>query len=97
MMPAFRQRACWTRSPALTEAGIEWVAFVDVDPNPTDTNVAAGVVALYDFGLEGVVRVLVGGGSVMDCGKCIAIAAPSSVDDIKMRRFGEMYRRPLPE
>ena len=66
----------------LTEAGVEWVAFVDVDPNPTDTNVAAGVAALNDFGLEGVVMVLVGGGSVMDCGKYIAMAAPSGVDDI---------------
>ena len=66
----------------LTEAGVDWVAFVDVDPNPTDTNVAAGVAALNDFGLEGVVMVLVGGGSVMDCGKYIAMAAPSGVDDI---------------
>ncbi|MCH2185296.1 iron-containing alcohol dehydrogenase [Myxococcota bacterium] len=67
---------------ALTEADLEWVAFVDVDPNPTDTNVAAGVAALHDFGLEGVVIVLVGGGSVMDCGKYMAMAAPSGVNDI---------------
>ena len=54
---------------ALAEADLEWTSFVGVDPNPTDVNVAAGVAALNEFGLEGVVMVLVGGGSVMDCGK----------------------------
>lgn len=67
---------------ALSRADLEWIAFVGVDPNPTDANVAAGVAALRDFGLDGVVMVLVGGGSVMDCGKYIAMAAPSGVDDI---------------
>ena len=67
---------------ALSRADLEWIAFVNVDPNPTDANVAAGVAALRDFGLDGVVMVLVGGGSVMDCGKYIAMAAPSGVDDI---------------
>ena len=67
---------------ALSEADIEWTAFVDVDPNPTDVNVAEGVAALNAFGLKDVVMVLVGGGSVMDCGKYISMAAPSGVDHI---------------
>ncbi|MEM7412813.1 MAG: iron-containing alcohol dehydrogenase [Myxococcota bacterium] len=70
-----------TVTDALTGANLEWTSFVDVDPNPTDVNVAAGVAALREFGTEGVVMVLVGGGSVMDCGKYIAMAAPSGVDD----------------
>ena len=67
---------------ALAEADLEWTSFVGVDPNPTDVNVAAGVAALNEFGLEGVVMVLVGGGSVMDCGKYISMAAPSGIDHI---------------
>ena len=67
---------------ALSGDNLEWTAFVDVDPNPTDANVAAGVGALREFGIEGAVVVLVGGGSVMDCGKYIAMAAPSGIDDL---------------
>ncbi len=66
---------------ALTSDGLEWTVFDDVDPNPTDANVAAGVESLRGFGTEDVVMVLVGGGSVMDCGKYIAMAAPSGVED----------------
>ena len=66
---------------ALTNDGLEWSAFDNVDPNPTDTNVAAGVESLRGFGAEDTVMVLVGGGSVMDCGKYIAMAAPSGIED----------------
>ena len=69
---------------ALTAEGVEWTSFTDVDPNPTDANVAAGVAALREFGVEGTVIVLVGGGSVMDCGKYIGMAAPSGVDDVSL-------------
>ncbi len=69
---------------ALTGADIEWTYFVDVDPNPTDANVAAGVAALQEFGADGAVMLLVGGGSVMDCGKYIAMAAPSGIDDLSL-------------
>ncbi len=69
---------------ALTAQDIEWTVFSGVDPNPTDDNVAAGVDALTAFGMEGTVVVLIGGGSVMDCGKYIAIAAPSGVSDVSM-------------
>ncbi len=65
----------------LTKDGLEWTVFDDVDPNPTDANVAAGVESLRGFGTEGTVMVLVGGGSVMDCGKYIAMAAPSGIED----------------
>ncbi len=71
-----------TVTEALTAGDVAWTSFVDVDPNPTDANVAAGVAALRAFGSEDVVMVLVGGGSVMDCGKYIAMAAPSGIDDL---------------
>ncbi len=73
-----------TVTDALSGEDLQWTAFVDVDPNPTDANVAAGVKALRDFGTEGVVVVLVGGGSAMDCGKYIAMAAPSGIDDLAL-------------
>lgn len=68
----------------LTEADIEWTVFDQVDPNPTDRNVAAGVAALTEFGIEDTVMVLVGGGSAMDCGKYVALAAPSGIDDLSL-------------
>ena len=43
-----------TVTEALTAHNVEWAAFTDVDPNPTDTNVAAGVAALKSFGIEAV-------------------------------------------
>jgi alcohol dehydrogenase len=55
-----------------------------VSPNPTDVNVAAGVAALNKFGTDGTVVVFVGGGSVMDCGKYIALAAPNGIDNLNL-------------
>ena len=73
-----------TVTDVLTTHNIEWVAFTGVEPNPTDKNVEAGVEELTEFGIEGTVIVLVGGGSVMDCGKYIAMAAPSKINDLSL-------------
>jgi alcohol dehydrogenase class IV len=59
----------------LDGAGIEHQVFDGVDPNPTDRNVDAGLAALRTFGPA--VVVLVGGGSAMDLGKYLALAAPN--------------------
>ena len=74
----------------LDDQSIEWMSFVGVDPNPTDENIVAGVAALREFGIEGTVVVLVGGGSAMDCGKYIAMAAPSGIDDLSLARSPEL-------
>ena len=74
----------------LDDESIEWTAFVGVDPNPTDENVAAGVAALREFGLADTVVVLVGGGSAMDCGKYIAMAASSDIDDLSLAFVPEL-------
>jgi len=60
---------------ALSSSGVSCEVFDGVEPNPTDANVNAGVERLRAFG--DAVVVLVGGGSAMDCGKAIAIAAPN--------------------
>lgn len=65
---------------SLTAAGIEHDTFSDVDPNPTDANVNAGLAALRSFGQ--CVVVLIGGGSAMDCGKYLAIAGPNEGDGV---------------
>ncbi|MFZ9422956.1 MAG: iron-containing alcohol dehydrogenase, partial [Ilumatobacteraceae bacterium] len=57
----------------LEKAGVKTFVFDEVSPNPTDVNVAAGVAALNRFGIDGTVVVFIGGGSVMDCGKYIAL------------------------
>jgi len=73
-----------TVADVLTTHNIEWAAFTGVEPNPTDKNVEDGVEGLMEFGIEGTVIVLVGGGSVMDCGKYIAMAAPSKINDLSL-------------
>ncbi|MFZ9356232.1 MAG: iron-containing alcohol dehydrogenase family protein, partial [Ilumatobacteraceae bacterium] len=68
----------------LEKASVQTHVFDQVSPNPTDVNVAAGVAALNRFGVEGTVVVFIGGGSVMDCGKYIALAAPNGVDNLHL-------------
>lgn len=57
----------------LKQAGFEAAVFADVDPNPSDTNVDAGLTAYRDGGFDGVVAF--GGGSGLDLGKTIAFMA----------------------
>lgn len=54
----------------LDAAGLGRAIFADVDPNPNEKNLAAGVKAYKDGGHDGVVAF--GGGSGLDLGKCVA-------------------------
>ena len=67
----------------LRSAGCVPVLFTEIDPNPTDRNVAAGVEAFRRQDCDGVVAI--GGGSGMDGGKAIALAARLGVE-----RFGDL-------
>ena len=62
---------------SLREAGVSWVEYWGVQPNPTLAQVEEGVQVALGAKVEGVLAV--GGGSVMDCGK--AIAAGYYLDD----------------
>ncbi|WP_457588744.1 iron-containing alcohol dehydrogenase [Ensifer canadensis] len=53
--------------------GLGRAIFADVDPNPNDVNLAAGVKAFKEGGHDGVVAF--GGGSGLDLGKCVAFMA----------------------
>ena len=57
----------------LEAAGLGRAVFSDVDPNPTDANVEAGVKAYRGGGHDGVIAF--GGGSGLDLGKAVAFMA----------------------
>ena len=57
----------------MDEAGLGAAIFVDVDPNPNDANVAAGVAFYRDGGFDGVIAF--GGGSGLDLAKTVAFMA----------------------
>ncbi|KPH08895.1 iron-containing alcohol dehydrogenase [Rhizobium acidisoli] len=57
----------------LEDAGLGRAIFADVDPNPNEKNLEAGVKAFKDGGHDGVVAF--GGGSGLDLGKCVAFMA----------------------
>ncbi|AUX77005.1 iron-containing alcohol dehydrogenase [Sinorhizobium fredii] len=54
----------------LEAGGLGRAIFADVDPNPNDINLEAGIRAFKDGGHDGVVAF--GGGSGLDLGKCVA-------------------------
>ena len=54
----------------LAKAGFEKSLFGAVDPNPTDTNLEAGIFTFKEGGHDGIVAL--GGGSAIDLGKLIA-------------------------
>lgn len=56
----------------LRDAGIEATLFSDVQPDPTDQNVAAGLAILQRCEAQAIVAI--GGGSVIDAAKVIAVA-----------------------
>ena len=55
---------------ACEEAGLEYVVFSELQPNPTSDNVEAGFKAFTENACEGLIAF--GGGSPMDCAKGIA-------------------------
>jgi alcohol dehydrogenase class IV len=69
--PGLRDLAIATRAlGVLAAAGLRAEIFADVQPNPTEANVEAGLRALCDGGHDGVVAF--GGGSALDAGKVVA-------------------------
>ena len=62
----------------LDMAGVEHVIFKGIRPNPTRQDVMDGAKAVRDNGCDFVIAL--GGGSVMDCSKCIALMAANDGD-----------------
>ncbi len=62
----------------LDKAGAEHILFDQIRPNPTTANVMDGAKVIRENGCDFVVAL--GGGSVMDCAKCIALMATNDGD-----------------
>lgn len=60
----------------LKAAGIQYEIYTDIKPNPTIENVQHGVEACKNFGAEGIIAI--GGGSMIDTSKAIAIIMTNS-------------------
>ncbi|OCP38870.1 iron-containing alcohol dehydrogenase [Ensifer sp. LC163] len=71
--------------------GLGRAIFADVDPNPNDVNLAAGVKAFKDGDHDGVVAF--GGGSGLDLGKCVAFMAGQSRPVWDFEDVGDWWTR----
>lgn len=71
--------------------GLGRAIFADVDPNPNDVNLDAGVRAFRDGGHDGVVAF--GGGSGLDLGKCVAFMAGQSRPVWDFEDVGDWWTR----
>lgn len=79
---------------ALRAGGLTPTVWHDVDPNPTEANVDAGVAVFRAGGHDGLV--LVGGGSALDAGKCIALLAHNPGGVFDYEDIGDNYKRADP-
>ncbi|MFB2550730.1 iron-containing alcohol dehydrogenase [Ensifer soli] len=75
----------------LEAAGLGRAIFADVDPNPNDINLEAGVKAFRDGGHDGVVAF--GGGSGLDLGKCVAFMAGQTRPVWDFEDIGDWWTR----
>ncbi len=79
----------------LKSDGIEYALFADVDPNPNEHNVAAGIAAYRDGGHDGVIAF--GGGSGLDLGKAVAFMAGQTRPLWDFEDIGDWWTRADPE
>ena len=76
---------------ALADAGLGRAVFADVDPNPDETNLAAGIEAFRAGGHDGVVSF--GGGSGLDLGKLVAMMQGQSRPVWDFEDVGDWWTR----
>jgi len=75
----------------LEDAGLGRAMFADVDPNPNEKNLEAGVRAFKDGGHDGVVAF--GGGSGLDLGKCVAFMVAQTRPVWDFEDIGDWWTR----
>ncbi|MEE8453681.1 MAG: iron-containing alcohol dehydrogenase, partial [Limibaculum sp.] len=79
----------------LDGAGLKPGLFAEVQSNPTDTNLAAGVEAFREGGHDGVVAF--GGGSGLDLGKCVAFMQGQTRPVWDFEDVGDWWTRADPD
>ncbi|OWV76848.1 alcohol dehydrogenase [Rhizobium sp. R339] len=75
----------------LEDAGLGRATFAEVDPNPNEKNLEAGIKAFKDGGHDGVVAF--GGGSGLDLGKCVAFMVGQSRPVWDFEDVGDWWTR----
>lgn len=75
----------------LEAAGLGRAMFSEVDPNPNEINLAAGVAAYQAGGHDGVIAF--GGGSGLDLGKCVAFMAGQTRPVWEFEDVGDWWTR----
>lgn len=75
----------------LADAGLGRAVFSDVDPNPNEKNMEAGLAVYRAGGHDGVV--CFGGGSALDLGKMIALMAGQTIPVWDLEDIGDWYTR----
>ncbi|PTV97709.1 hypothetical protein C8J27_101827 [Rhodobacter aestuarii] len=77
----------------LAKAGLGRAMFCEVDPNPTEANMKAGIAVYKAGGHDGVV--CFGGGSALDLGKMIALMAdqPETLSVWELEDIGDWWTR----
>ncbi|WP_294924472.1 iron-containing alcohol dehydrogenase [uncultured Paracoccus sp.] len=75
----------------LDAAGLGRAVFSDVDPNPHEGNMQAGIAAYNAGGHDGVI--CFGGGSALDLGKMIALMAGQTVSVWDLEDIGDWWTR----
>lgn len=79
---------------SLRDAGLPVAVFSEVPANPTGATVEAGVAVYRQGDHDGVV--LVGGGSAMDAGKCVALLAGNKGSVFDYEDVGDNWKRADP-
>ncbi|GGO51073.1 Alcohol dehydrogenase, class IV [Roseovarius pacificus] len=75
----------------LRKAGLDAAMFSEVDPNPNEKNLSAGIAAYNDGGHDGVIAF--GGGSGLDLGKCVAFMAGQTRPVWDFEDIGDWWTR----
>ena len=75
----------------LRMAGLGAGMFSEVDPNPDEVNLAAGIDAYTEGGHDGVIAF--GGGSALDLGKCVAFMAGQTRPVWEFEDIGDRWMR----
>ena len=77
--------------PALEAAGLSIRVFSAIEANPDTTHIEAGLAVAAEHEADGCV--LIGGGSAMDAGKCIALLANNPGNVLDYEDVGDNWKR----